>query len=194
MGRPREFDEDEVLQRALEVFWTHGYEATSVTDLMHATGLAKGSVYKGFGDKKSLFMRTLDMYLEHGRTGFVRLDRAHASALDVLRAWLTHAVEMGTTQGVRKGCFAVNCTVELAPHDADVRQLLKTHERQLEGLYERTLQRGIADGSLRTDLEPREAARWLTTVVAGIQVAGKTGMSRKDALAMVSFALDALKA
>ena len=67
MGRPREFDEDGVLERALHVFWRLGYEATSVTDLMEATGLAKGSLYKAFGDKRSLFLKALDRYLERGR-------------------------------------------------------------------------------------------------------------------------------
>lgn len=193
MGRPREFDEQQVLERALEVFWTHGYEATSVTDLMEATGLAKGSVYKGFGDKKSLFMRTLEMYLARGRAKYVELDKSQPDALEVLRQWLTCGVDMGMTRGVRKGCFGVNCTVELAPHDEDVRELLKQHERQLEALFERTLRRGKAEGSLQSSLDPHTAARWLTTIVSGVQVASKTGMSRKDALAMVDFALAALR-
>jgi TetR/AcrR family transcriptional repressor of nem operon len=192
MGRPREFDEQEVLERALQVFWTHGYEATSIADLMAATGLAKGSVYKGFGDKKALFMRTLDMYLSRGRARYLELEAAKIGALDLLRRWFTVGVEMSTDCAVRKGCFSVNCMVELAPHDDEVRKLLKDHEHRIEQLYERTLRRGVDEGALRPDLDPREAARWLTIVVSGVQVGTKTGMPRKDALAMVDFTLKAL--
>jgi TetR/AcrR family transcriptional repressor of nem operon len=193
MGRPREFDEDEVLERALEVFWTHGYEGTSLADLMAATGLAKGSVYKGFGDKKSLFMRTLDMYLRRGRARYLELEGEGHEAIETLRRWLTCGVDLSTDSSVRKGCFSVNCMVELAPHDDEVRKLLREHEHRLEQLYERTLRRGLEAGTLRANLDPRAAARWLITVSSGVLVATKTGMTRKEALAMVDFTLHALR-
>jgi TetR/AcrR family transcriptional repressor of nem operon len=192
MARPREFDEEEVLERALEVFWTRGYEATSLTDLMEATGLAKGSVYKGFGDKHSFFLRTLDRYLARGRALYAALDDGSRNALSILRDWLVQGVEMSTGGGLRKGCFGVNCTVELAPHDPEVRKRMRDHERRLEAMYARTIQRGIEEASMRPDLDPHLAARFVTTTVGGVQVAAKTGMSRAEALGMVELTLAAL--
>ena len=74
LGRPREFDPEVALERALEAFWTHGYDATSITDLLDATGLAKGSLYKGFGDKKHLFTLALDAYLADANSGLAECD------------------------------------------------------------------------------------------------------------------------
>lgn len=191
MGRPREFDETEVLDQALQVFWARGYEATSVAELVEATGLAKGSLYKAFGDKRSLFLRALDSYLERG----VRALKAEAKASSprqALRRWLLDVVEMSTCSGLRKGCMAVNCTVELGPHDDEVRERLRRQERAVERVYARLIREAIAAGEARAQTDPEAGARWLTTVVNGLQVRGKLGLDRKAALETVDMALSVL--
>ena len=192
MARPREFDEAQVLDQAMEAFWAHGYEATSVADLMEATGLAKGSLYKGFGDKRSLFLRALERYLGRGLDGLRALSGDGASGAESLRHWLSVIVSMATCSGVRKGCMAVNCTVELAPHDEEVRAILRRQERSVERVYAELVERGIQDGSLRPDLDPRASAEWLTTVVDGLQVRGKLGLTRPQAQRAVDMAMIAL--
>jgi TetR/AcrR family transcriptional repressor of nem operon len=88
MARPREFDMDEALDAAIGTFWTQGYEATSMTDLMEATGLHKGSLYKAFDDKHDLFMKSLSRYLDnHWETMQAILGEAR-SPLEGVRAWL----------------------------------------------------------------------------------------------------------
>lgn len=192
MARPREFDEDEVLDRALEVFWAQGYEATSLTDLMAATGLAKGSVYKGFGDKKSLFLKTLERYFVRGRSAYRALDQEAKAPREVLREWMTSVLASATTCDAQRGCFGVNCIVELAPHHADVRALATEHRALLRSLYAATIRRGQETGEFATRLDPEEAATWLDTVLSGLQVNVKTGTSSFDASPVISFALDAL--
>jgi len=192
MPRPREFDEQEVLAKALDVFWTHGYEATSITDLMEATGLAKGSIYKGFGDKKSLFMLALNNYLEAGRSRFRDKATQDRSGREVLELWLSSLSEMATCSGVRKGCMSVNCTIELAPHDDDVRKRLRQHQRQIEAMYAEVIQRGVTDGSLRADIDPATAARLLTTLINGLLVRAKLGLTKKQAKETVDMALSVL--
>ncbi|MBT8492166.1 MAG: TetR/AcrR family transcriptional regulator [Deltaproteobacteria bacterium] len=194
MARPREYDENEVLEKALEAFWAHGFEATSLADLMDATGLAKGSLYKGFGDKRSLFLRALDHYLERGRAGLSDLANDSRSGAELLRDWLGHVVSMATCTGLRKGCMSVNCTIELAPHDDDIRKRLRKHERQVEALYARLIERGIEDGSLRAELDTQASAEWLTTIVDGLQVRGKLGLTRAQANSAVEMAMSALEA
>lgn len=190
-GRPREFDEDEVLDRALDVFWERGYEATSVSDLMKATGLAKGSLYKAFGDKRQLFLRALERYLEQGRDGLGDIASAD-SAKAALRFWLTNIVSMATCTGVRKGCLAVNCTVELAPHDDELRDVLRRQEVAVERVYARLIARGIDQGEFRPGLDPEASARWITTLVDGLQVRGKLGLTKAAGMETVEMSLSAL--
>lgn len=192
VGRPREFDEDEVLDRALGVFWEHGYEATSLSDLMRATGLAKGSLYKAFGDKRAFFVRALERYLAQGREHLGGMVREHAPK-EALRLWLANIVGSATCSGVRRGCFAVNCTIELAPHDSELRDVLRRHERSLERLYAKLLSEGIERGDFRAGLDPAATARWITTLVDGLQVRGKLGLSHAAAMETVDVSLAALE-
>ena len=103
MARPREFDEEEVVQRAMDVFWLHGYEAASLTDILDATGLAKGSLYKAFGDKKQLFMLALDAYLDNANNRLVDVAESSASGRKALDEIFAGVVRMSTCRGVRRG-------------------------------------------------------------------------------------------
>ena len=96
MARPREFDIEEVLTTALDVFWAHGYDATSMSDLMEATGLAKGSLYKGYGDKKSLFMRALDSYLSSANAGLSEAAASGESGREALEEIFSGVIGMST--------------------------------------------------------------------------------------------------
>ena len=192
MGRPREFDEEEVLDAALEAFWRYGYEATSVSQLMEATGLAKGSLYKAFGDKKSLMLKALSRYLDSGYAHARATLFDAPSALEGIEAWLRGAAERATcAEG--KGCFAVNCTIESAPHDPDIRALLVRQRERIERLFGDVIARGVERGELREGLDPEVAARFVATVVSGLQVLGKGGLGHAQADAQVELALSALR-
>ena len=147
MARPREFDEDDVLERAARAFWEHGYEATSVADLERATGLAKGSLYKAFEGKHALFMRALDRYLCAGRDTLAHRLVSAPSGAEGLAGWLRGTGHMATDSGVRRGCFGVNSVVERGPADPAVRERVGRHEREVQRLYAAAIERGIAEGS-----------------------------------------------
>lgn len=191
-GRPREFDEDQVLADALDVFWSRGYASTSLSELVEKTGLAKGSLYKAFGDKRNLFTTALERYLARGVEGLEEL-AADESPKRALRRWLELVVSGATCEGIRRGCLAVNCTVELAPHDTEMRKRLRKQERALERVYARLIGAGIEAGEFRRDLDPEAGARWLTTMVDGLQVRGKLGLTRKAAMETVELALRTLE-
>ena len=191
MSRPREFDEDEVLAKAMELFWTHGYDATSITDLMDATGLAKGSLYKGFGDKKRLFMLALDSYLTDANAALLECDTTSQTGCEALERVFSGVVGMSTRSGVRRGCLSVNSAIELAPHDPDVRNRLRRNTRQKERTFAAIIRRGVADGSLRKDLDPEAGASWITTVTNGLQVRGKLGLTPKQAEETVAMTIEA---
>lgn len=191
MPRPREFDEEEVLTKAMDVFWTHGYDATSITDLMNATGLARGSLYKGFGDKKRLFMLALDSYLAAANEVLLECDASSGSGREALERVFSGVVEMSTCAGVRRGCFSVNSAIELGPHDSEVGNRLRRYAHQKERTFAAIIRRGITDGSLRKGLDPEAAARYITTLTDGLQVRGKLGLTRKEADETVALAIEA---
>ena len=192
MARPREFDIEEALAKALDVFWSQGYEATSISDLMDATGLAKGSLYKGYSDKKSLFMLALDSYLLRANEALTEIATTHDSGREALEKIFTSVVGMSTSGNVRKGCFSVNTTIELAPHDSDVRTRLRRNTRQKEKTIADVIRRGIADGSLRKSLNPEMTASYVTTVMNGLQVRGKLGTTKQQANEAVEMAMAAV--
>ena len=192
MARPREFDIEEVLTKVLDAFWLHGYDATSMSDLERATGIAKGSLYKGYGDKKSLFTQALDSYLSQANAGLKETAASSDTGRQALERIFAGAVEMSTGSGVRRGCFSVNTSVELAPHDADVRSRLRRNTRLKEKTIAAILSKGIADGSLRKDLDPEISASFVTTVLTGLQVRGKLGLTEQQADETVAMALAAL--
>jgi TetR/AcrR family transcriptional regulator, transcriptional repressor for nem operon len=172
MARLREFDTDEVLESVINAFWERGYEATSLADLMEVTGLQKGSIYKAFGDKRSLFLTALQAYLDrmysHTREALDQRDPQAAIA-----TWF--ALLSDTTSS--KGCFALNSLIEMAPHDAEVAKLLERQYERIGKLLERAIVKGQKSGVFRQDLSA-EALRQLLLVTAN----GTLASSRADFL------------
>ena len=118
MGRPREFDEQQALDAALQVFWDKGYEGSSLADLIAAMGISKSSFYDTFESKHALFLAALDRYNEDGSGGEVaRLIEGAASVRAGIAAVFEGVIERMAGQGNRRGCFVHNCAVEVAPHD-----------------------------------------------------------------------------
>lgn len=171
MGRPREFDTSAALAAVRERFWEHGYAATSLDDLMSATGLGKGSLYGAFGDKRALFLRVLNEYAEE-RVATVReqLSEPHR-AIDALRSLLRPDI------GPR-GCFLVNSTYELAPHDAEVVALARKTFAAFESVFADAINRAVAEGDLPASTRPRELAATLLAVRQGQECLARTGLSK----------------
>ena len=164
VGRPREFDEEEVLASAMEAFWRKGFEATSLVDLTTATGLNKASLYRVFGDKHQLFMDALKNYadIEFRETTAVISDTA--SPLTNLRAVVRKVFE---DAGSDKGCLMINSMVELAPHDPEVKGLLhRFGEQRLQAMQGMLTQAQVA-GEIRGELDPHKLAVSLMIVFAG---------------------------
>jgi len=164
VGRPREFDEEQVLVAAMEAFWRKGYEATSLADLTACTCLNKASLYRVFGDKHQLFMAALKNYstIEFRETTAVVSESA--SPLTNLRAVVQKVCEDANSE---KGCLMINSMVETAPHDPEVKQLLQefgTHRLQaVQGM----IAQAQAAGEIRSELDPQKLAVSLMIAFAG---------------------------
>jgi TetR/AcrR family transcriptional regulator, transcriptional repressor for nem operon len=182
MARPREFDVDEALQAAMEAFWRRGYEATSLADLMAAMGLQKGSIYKAFGDKHALFMCVLQRYLDEMLAIHRRLLTEAASPKVAIRGWLDELIAAAPAEGGScRGCFAMNTLVELGPYDERARTTLEAHFDRLRQLLIEQIRRGQELGELRRDVDPKQFAQLLMTLVGGLLSGLKGAISRSEA-------------
>jgi TetR/AcrR family transcriptional repressor of nem operon len=178
--RPREFDEDDVVARATDLFWRRGYHATSVRDLGEALGLSASSLYRTFGDKHALFLRALDHY----RATDSAEARDHllrpGPAPDVLRDWLIRMVDLPEEGAAARGCFVVNTATELGADDPAVDERTQAAFGVTRETLQEVLQRGRRDGELRTDLDVAATAESLFTLVLGLRVRARAGHGRAE--------------
>jgi TetR/AcrR family transcriptional repressor of nem operon len=191
-GRPREFDIDAAVADAIEVFRAHGYHGTSVQDLTDGTGLARGSLYKAFHDKRSLFLAALDHYtaaaLKRIGDNLAQPGSARAGIREALMGYAKRAAE---AQG-RQGCLITASAMEMMPGDAEVGALITRMFRRTEDLFAAAIIRGQASGEIPGHYDERAMARMLLCTVQGLRVLGKTGPSERELAEVVDVAMRVL--
>lgn len=174
MARPRAFDEATALQKARDTFWQRGYAGTSVDDLVASTGLNRASLYATFGDKHQLYLRALDQYQAQTRQDLLAVTADLSQpALYHLRQILELTARHARTDELRRGCFLVNSTTELLPHDPDTQALVTDNHQFLEALLVGVLTRGQQRGEVRSTATPLAQARFLMSVLNGMLVMAK---------------------
>jgi TetR/AcrR family transcriptional repressor of nem operon len=173
MGRPREFDEDAVLDAAAHRFWMRGYEATSVRDLAESMGITSASLYNAFGDKRSLFRRALAHYVENSFgdrvTRFGKLQPREA-----IRAFFREIVQRSLSDEERKGCLLVNSALEVAPHDPEFQKIIAGVLVKVEAFFHRCVAAGQETGQIPTTHTAEDLARMLLGAFLGIRVLART--------------------
>ena len=179
MARLREFDIDDALDAAMQTFWLQGYEATSLVDLMAATGLQKGSIYKAFKDKHSLFISALHRYFEAANDFHRQFLEQPESPKAGLTQWLRQLVATYGNYDDGRGCFVVNSLVEMAPHDAEVKQLVANQIEYLRTLICRAIVSGQALGEFRDDIDAEDLSLLLLNLVHGIIVSAKGAIPKQ---------------
>ncbi|MBV8745817.1 MAG: TetR/AcrR family transcriptional regulator [Xanthobacteraceae bacterium] len=173
-GRPRSFDAEAAVERAMGVFWSRGYHATALPDLLRATRLSRGSLYAAFGDKHSLFLRALDRYIADAVTRMdIELD-PRKEPLDGLRAYLAGYLDRTSGAHGRRGCLVIATTMELAGHDPAVNRRIGSFFKVMEARLADALSRAKAAGKLADGVDPANAARILVCFVEGLRVISKT--------------------
>jgi len=178
----------------MQAFWTNGYEATSMADLMAATGLHKGSLYQAFGDKHSLFIQALKRYLEGLRRDKSRSIAAGATPLEGIRGVAHGMIDMADNgSSCPRGCMAVNTLVELAPHDAEVQQVLGEHVTHMRASLEQAMGDAQAAGEISADRSPELCASLMMTFMAGLATNLKGPLGTADAHALLDAYLETLR-
>lgn len=174
MARPKEFDPDEALDRAVELFWSKGYEATSIQDLVEALGINRSSLYGTFGDKHALYLAAIDRYCrEVVDSSAGELERA-AEPLAAIRQLFLNIPAAAARHG-KRGCLLCNAAVERAPVDPDVKAEVSGGFNRLGTAFRRSLDRARAAGELETDADTAALADYLLSGYVGLIVLAKAG-------------------
>lgn len=174
MARTKEFDPDAALQAALELFWSRGYEATSMADLVEHLGIGRASIYATFGNKRDLYLKALDRYGETRDPALLRDLSQPGPALPAVRALVRRfAGEAADPTRRLNGCFVTNTATELAPHDTAAAHRVELSWQHIETPLHSALVRAQAQGELPEDRDPRALARMLLVLLQGLRVVGK---------------------
>lgn len=191
-GRPREFDIDIALDKAITVFSERGYHGTSIVDLRDAMELSAGSLYKAFKDKRAIFLAAFDRY-KQVRNALLDAELSKAeNGRDGIHRMLTYYAEGAHGEDGRRGCLVVGTAVELATFDDAAAERVERSMRRIEATFLDLIQRGQADGSITAMVEPQATARLFLSIFQGLRVLGKTGPDRSQTLAVVDAAMTLL--
>lgn len=178
MARPREFDLDSTLERAMQTFWAKGYKAASLDDLCAATGLSRSSLYAAFGGKRALLHRSLERYQEQAVARVsAALDRP-GSVRQSIAAFLGELIDRIVEGPGRRGCFIGNCAAELARGDRATAARVRLGLERIEELFRDALARGQARGEIPATADAGELARYLVAGIQGLRLVGKANPDR----------------
>lgn len=175
----KQFNREEVLDKAMQAFWSRGYEATSMQDLVERTGINRGSLYATYGDKRALFLAALRMYDD-------RMCRKRLAALEAsspprvaVRRLLQAFAELPSGRGDNRGCFLTNTALELASHDATARVIVARAQAEIERFFERMIRKGQAQGDIPARVRPKGTARGLLAALIGLAVLSRSRPDRE---------------
>lgn len=190
-GRPREFDIDVATRDAMEVFWQHGFHATSLPDLIDGMRLTRGSIYKAYTDKRSIYLAALDVFAEEKLERFER-DLAKKDKRVAVRDAMRTAARDSAGDFGQKGCFVAAATLEMVPNDAEVEQRVTAVFRHLERLFATAIDEGKRAGSITTKTPTAALAKFFVCTVEGLCVLGKVGPTERSNTATINVALSLL--
>jgi AcrR family transcriptional regulator len=175
MPRPRAFDEGQVLDQAMDVFWRQGYDGASMADLTRAMGLNSPSIYAAFGNKRGLFEAVLARYDER-RIDYAQQMISGKTARDVAERMLYGAVEWLTMPGEPRGCLLIQTGLAVGGDGADIPEVLARRRQRLEKRLAERFEQAKIDGDLAMDSDCKALARYLQTVFSGLAVQAAAGM------------------
>ena len=185
MPRPREFDEEVVLDAATQRFWKHGYEATSVRDVAEEMGLTGASLYNAFGDKRALYRLVLDRYAKKTLAECEKALGGNPPPKLAIKNFFDATVTELLNDAQHKGCLVVNTSLELAPHDDEFREVVKGVFTRIEKYLRDCIKAGQADGSISKRQPAADLARSFLGAVLGLRVLARTRPERELLMGLV---------
>ena len=188
IGRPREFDLDSALDRALLVFWRNGYEGASISDLTEAMGINPPSLYAAFGNKEGLFRKVVDRYVER-HACFWEVARTAPTARAMVEHLLRASADFVTDEANPKGCLFVRGPMACSEAANKIRDELVTRRATGEAMLRERLERAVNEGEISVELDPADYARYIMTVLEGMSVRAAGGATREELHKVADLAL-----
>ncbi|MFC3157338.1 transcriptional regulator, TetR family [Chryseobacterium arachidis] len=180
MARTKEFNEDQVLDKAIEIFWYKGYNGTSAQDLVTHLGLSRSSLYDTFGDKQKLFVASLKKYQKQSQDQIVELFDTSENIKETLQNIFKQAVIESLEDRITKGCFMVNTSIELAVHDSEISEIVQNNTQIMEGIFTKAMQKGQDLEQISKNMDAKTLARFIFNNYSGIRVLARTGEADKQ--------------
>ena len=190
-GRPRGFDRDAALRRAMELFWRRGFEGVSMADLTAAMGIAAPSLYAAFGSKEALFREAIALYRATDGAATRRALDCQRTARAAVEAMLRDNADAFTDPALPNGCFVILGAINTAPEHEGVRAHLLDLHKESCGLLLRRLEQGAAAGEFPTGTALSPLAGFYSTVLAGLSIKARDGTSRAEMHAIIDHAMAA---
>lgn len=192
MPRVKLFDEQEVLTKAMNLFWKQGYSATSVKDLVNHLGINRASLYDTFGDKEQLFKKSFALYRKSNHEGLIQFFESRPNVKNGFSELFDIAIQEAITDKEAKGCFVVNTTTELIPNDENLMKVVEDNKRDFENLFYEYLKKGKEDSQLKSNQDLKSLASLLFMLYAGIKVVSKVNPVKKELKGSIDLALSLL--
>ncbi|MDJ0706594.1 MAG: TetR/AcrR family transcriptional regulator [Leptolyngbyaceae cyanobacterium MO_188.B28] len=192
MPRVREFDPEEALDKAVDLFWRKGFCDSSMDALVTQTGVSRKGLYSVFGNKRDLFLAALNRYQQtFGREFFAPL-MAEGAGLEDLYQFFQMMAQLAASEQGRLGCFVCNTAIDLAPHDAEIQHNVLNYYDWMQRLFSRVLRNAVKRGELSLDFEVDPYARFLVGAFEGIVVLARAGADSSFIDALLKTAVEGL--
>ena len=193
-GRPREVDREKVLAKARDAFWSRGYEAVSLADLVETMGIASARIYAAFGSKEALFREAVELYAaEEGSFAERAMAEEPTVSLAIERS-ITEAIKNCTRKDRPAGCMVVSAATICTAENENVREFLAEYRRKRRDVLMMRLKRAVTEGELRPDTNIAALADHYAAILIGVAVQARDGVPRKQLLATLPTAMLALRA
>ena len=189
MAGKKAFLPDLALEKAMNVFWERGYEGTSVEDLVQGIGIGRGSLYDTFGDKHALYLAALDRYCRISQERIAAFGGQGGSLRENLERLFQAYIDTLLSDPAHRGCFLVNASIELAPHDAEVFKRVQSAYQDYEEMFYGLLIKAQATGELAWTSDPHQLARFLLGTLISLRVLARARADRSVLLDMVKTTL-----
>ena len=178
MTGKKAFVPEQALEAAMNLFWKQGYEASSIEDIVQSTGLGRGSLYDTFGDKHALYVAALQRYLTKIPVDITSYEQPERSLTETLEDYFQYWIEALLADSDRRGCFLVNATMEMAPHDTEISHITQSAFQVLEEKFYRLLINAQVRGELPWTYDPHRGAHFLSGILVSIRVLARAKQDR----------------
>jgi len=179
MARIKAFDEEEILDKALDIFWHKGYNGTSIQDLVDGLGLSRSSIYQTYTDKHNLFILAIERYRMKIAGEAIEMINNAGSAKAVIKQLFEQIIDEILADKNNRGCFLVNCAIEMAPHDKTVADIVNKNLQDMEQTFYYAIKKGQKTGEISSRQNARSLASFVYNNINGIRVLSKSGTDKK---------------